>query len=45
LKRIIFLQAFVIELPNPGNNVIMLLKDTSLAFTMGIVDIMGITMA
>lgn len=38
---IIFPQAFVIALPSVGNTVIMLIKDTSLAFALGIVDIMG----
>ncbi|WP_338472304.1 amino acid ABC transporter permease [Niallia sp. XMNu-256] len=41
LRRIILPQAFVIALPNIGNNTIELLKDTSLAFTIGIIDIMG----
>lgn len=41
LRRIILPQAFVISLPNLGNNTIELLKDTSLAFTIGIIDIMG----
>lgn len=41
LRRIILPQAFVIALPNLGNNTIELLKDTSLAFTIGIIDIMG----
>jgi len=41
VRRIILPQAFAIALPNLGNNTIMLLKDTSLAFTIGIVDIMG----
>lgn len=41
LKRIILPQAFGIALPNIGNSVISLLKDTSLAFTIGIIDIMG----
>lgn len=41
LFRIILPQAFVISLPNLGNNIIELLKDTSLAFTIGIIDIMG----
>lgn len=41
LKRIILPQAFGIALPNIGNSLIMLLKETSLAFTIGIVDIMG----
>lgn len=41
LRRIILPQAFVIALPNLGNHTIELLKDTSLAFTIGIIDIMG----
>jgi len=41
IRRIILPQAFAIALPNLGNDCIMLLKDTSLAFTIGIVDIMG----
>lgn len=41
LRRIILPQAFVIALPNLGNTTIELLKDTSLAFTIGIIDIMG----
>ncbi len=41
LWRIILPQAFVIALPNLGNTIIELLKDTSLAFTIGIIDIMG----
>ena len=39
--HIIFPQALVICIPNLGNTVIMLIKDTSLAFTFGIMDIMG----
>lgn len=41
LRRIILPQAFVIALPNLGNITIELFKDTSLAFTIGIIDIMG----
>ncbi|MCU6794439.1 amino acid ABC transporter permease [Paenibacillus sp. WQ 127069] len=41
LRRIILPQAFGIAIPNLGNNVIILLKETSLAFSIGIVDIMG----
>ena len=41
IRRIILPQAFVIALPNIGNQAIELLKDTSLAFTIGIIDIMG----
>lgn len=39
--HVIFPQALVISVPNIGNTVIMLIKDTSLAFTFGILDIMG----
>ncbi|MEH7123909.1 amino acid ABC transporter permease [Bacillus sp. JJ1773] len=41
LRRIILPQAFLVALPDLGNNIIELLKDTSLAFTIGIIDIMG----
>lgn len=41
LWRVVLPQAFVLSLPNLGNNIIELLKDTSLAFTIGIIDIMG----
>lgn len=41
LWRIILPQAFTISLPNIGNALISLLKDTALAFTIGIIDIMG----
>ncbi len=41
LRRIILPQAFVIALPSLGNYTIELLKDTSLAFTIGVIDIMG----
>jgi L-cystine transport system permease protein len=39
--RIVFPQAFLIALPNIGNTMIRMLKETSLAFTIGITDIMG----
>lgn len=39
--RIIFPQAFVVALPNLGNSFISLLKEGSLAFTIGLIDIMG----
>lgn len=39
--RIIFPQAFAIALPNFGNTFISLLKDTSLAFIIAVVEIMG----
>jgi len=41
LWRIIFPQAFAIALPNFGNSVITLLKETSVAFLIGVNDIMG----
>jgi L-cystine transport system permease protein len=41
IRRIIFPQAFAIALPNLGNSVITLLKETSLAFIIGVNDIMG----
>lgn len=39
--RIILPQAFVVSLPNLGNSAIVLLKEGSLAFTIGLVDVMG----
>lgn len=39
--RIIFPQAFVVALPNLGNSFISLLKEGSLAFTIGLIDVMG----
>lgn len=39
--RIVFPQAFVISLPNLGNSLISLLKEGSLAFTIGLIDVMG----
>jgi len=41
IRRILLPQAFGIAIPPLGNNVISLLKETSLAFSIGIVDIMG----
>ncbi|NJP41331.1 ABC transporter permease subunit [Oscillospiraceae bacterium HV4-5-C5C] len=41
LWRIVFPQALIIALPNFGNTFIGLLKDTSLAFIIAVVDIMG----
>ncbi|MES9773342.1 amino acid ABC transporter permease [Priestia megaterium] len=41
LRRIILPQAFVAALPNLGNATISSLKDTALAFSIGIIDIMG----
>ncbi len=40
-RRIIFPQAFGIAIPALGNNIIMLFKETSLAFTVGVIDILG----
>ncbi|RHW34731.1 amino acid ABC transporter permease [Lysinibacillus yapensis] len=40
-RRIIFPQALRIAFPNIGNSVIGSLKDTSLAFTIGVMDMMG----
>lgn len=41
LRRVVLPQAFAVALPNLGNTCIILLKDTSLAFTIGVIDIMG----
>ncbi|MEF3304435.1 amino acid ABC transporter permease [Paenibacillus sp. GYB003] len=41
LRRIVLPQAFGIAIPNLGNNVLILLKETSLAFSIGIADMMG----
>jgi L-cystine transport system permease protein len=41
-RRIISPQAFQIALPELGNTVVSTLKDTSLAFTVGIIDMIGI---
>ena len=41
MVRIVIPQAFVIALPNLGNSVIALLKEGSLAFTIGLIDVMG----
>ena len=40
-RRIVVPQALQLGLPAFGNNVVALLKDTSLAFTLGVVDIIG----
>ena len=39
--RIVFPQALKVALPNIGNSVIFLFKDTSLAYTIGVIDLMG----
>ena len=41
MRRITLPQALVVALPNFGNSLISLLKNTSLAFTVSVVDIMG----
>jgi L-cystine transport system permease protein len=41
LRRVIIPQAFVIAVPNIGNIVISLLKETSYVFTIGVIDILG----
>lgn len=41
LKRIILPQAVAIAVPNLGNNLIGIFKDTALAFTIGTLDLMG----
>lgn len=40
-KRIILPQAFVVSIPNLGNSFISLLKEGSLAYTIGLIDLMG----
>jgi len=40
-RRIILPQAFGIAIPALGNNIIMLFKETSLAFTVGVIDLLG----
>ncbi|MGN0157674.1 MAG: amino acid ABC transporter permease [Brotaphodocola sp.] len=40
-RRIIFPQAFGIAIPALGNNIIMLFKETSLAFSIGVLDLVG----
>lgn len=41
LRRIVLPQAVAIAVPNFGNNVISLFKETSLAFSIGTMDLMG----
>lgn len=41
LRRIVIPQAIVYALPNLGNSFISLLKEGSLAFTIGLIDVMG----
>lgn len=40
-RRIVFPQAFGIAIPTLGNNIILLFKETSLAFAIGVLDLMG----
>ncbi|WP_042357289.1 amino acid ABC transporter permease [Bacillus rubiinfantis] len=40
-RRIIFPQAFVVALPNFGNSLLELIKEGSLAYTIGFIDVMG----
>ncbi|MFD6442547.1 ABC transporter permease subunit, partial [Peribacillus sp. NPDC060186] len=39
--RIILPQAFVVALPNFGNSLLELMKEGALAYTIGLIDIMG----
>ena len=39
--RIVFPQAFKYAIPNTGNSIISLFKETSLAYTIGVIDLMG----
>lgn len=41
LARIVIPQAFAVALPNFGNTIIQILKDTSVIFTLGVVDLLG----
>lgn len=40
-RRIVLPQAFVVSIPNLGNSLIILLKEGSLAYTIGLIDVMG----
>lgn len=40
-RRIILPQAFVVALPNFGNGLLELIKEGSLAYTIGLIDVMG----
>jgi L-cystine transport system permease protein len=40
-RRIVFPQAFVVALPNFGNSLLALLKEGSLAYTIGLIDVIG----
>lgn len=41
MMRIILPSALIVAIPNLGNSIISLLKGTSLAFTVTVIDIMG----
>ena len=41
IRRIVFPQAFVVALPNLGNSLVSLLKEGSLAYAIGLIDVMG----
>lgn len=41
MSRIVIPQAFVVALPNLGNSLIALLKEGALAYTIGLIDVMG----
>ncbi|MDH2926007.1 amino acid ABC transporter permease [Lonepinella koalarum] len=41
MRRIILPQAMIVAIPNLGNIIISLIKSTSLAFTIGVMDMMG----
>ncbi|MBS5450946.1 MAG: amino acid ABC transporter permease [Coriobacteriia bacterium] len=41
VRRVILPQAVVVAIPLFGNNLIMLFKETSLAFSIGVIDMMG----
>ncbi len=40
-KIVIFPQAFVVALPNIGNSLLALIKEGALAYTIGLIDVMG----
>ena len=40
-RRIVFPQAFVVAIPNFGNSLLELIKEGSLAYTIGLIDVMG----
>ncbi len=41
MRRVILPQAMIVAIPNLGNSMISLVKSTSLAFTIGVMDMMG----